>query len=335
MRRKRRKPPTRERTPSTEQPESYDKRLKAALKGYYGDLAAWLLGQRPESVEELETTQALAQERTSDKFLRLKFKKRPPVLLHVELQLPGDGTMPVRMTEYIAFALRTFLAAAKKGLRPASVVIYLDKGAYREDPGQFDLQGDLDFRLFASYKVVKLWEESPEPILAMESPGLCPFLPLMAGKPEELVVRSMEKIKSTSELIASPKAKRDLLMLLTALATRVIMDTETLKEILSDRELWENNPFFKMLRKEATEKGLEEGRTRGLEEGRAKGKKEGREEGLQESILKVLGARFGEVPEDVLERLRGTRGPERLRALVALAARCPSLASFEKALKRK
>ena len=44
---------------------------------------------------------------------------------------------------------------------------------------------------------------------------------------------------------------------------------------------------------------------------------------MQEAILEVLEARFGNVPEDISEGLRQVRAKKKLKALVRHAARCP------------
>jgi predicted transposase YdaD len=297
-------------------PFSYDKLLKAFLKRYWRDVAEWLLGERPESVEELETTHSLVTSRAEDKFLHLEFKDKPGVLLHLELQMKGDLTMPVRITEYFGYALKTLELAVKQGLRPACVVVYLDRELYREDPGQLDMVGELSFRLFASYKVVKLWDLSPEPVLAMESPGLCPFLPLMAGKPEELVIRSLAKIRAAPEHMASAEDKRELLQALASLAGRVIANMDKLTDlILSDQDLLESHPLYKKGQKAGKEEGAQEG-----------------QEALREAILELLRARFGEVPEDICDRLENIHTLADLKALVGSAARARDVDSFRQAI---
>jgi hypothetical protein len=283
---------------------SYDKLLKAFLKRYYRELGEWLLGERPESAEEDETTQAMVQERVSDRFIRLRFKEKPGVLLHLELQLKGDLTMPRRITEYAGFSLTVLERALREGLLPACIVLYLDRETYREDPGWFDLVGALGFRLYASYRVVKLWELPPEPILEMESPGLCPFLPLMAGKPEALLVRSVEKIRAAPKELASAEEKRDLLLALRAMAKRVIKDMSLIEAMLSDPELLEGDPFYM----------------------------KGQEKALREDVLDVLAARFGDVPEDIGSRLATIRAREDLKRLLVAAARAADLETFRASL---
>jgi len=220
--------------------------------------------------------------------------------------------MPRRITEYAGFSLTVLERALQEGLLPACVVLYLDRETYREDPGWFDLVGALGFRLSASYRVVKLWELPPEPILAMESPGLCPFLPLMDGKPEALLVRSIEKIRAASEELASAEEKRDLLLALRAMAKRVIKDMSLIEAMLSDPELLEGDPFY--------------------QKGQKVGRREGEERTLREGVLDVLAARFGEVPDDIGSRLAAIHAREDLKLLLVAAARAADLEAFRGSL---
>ena len=158
--------------PAERSTPSYDKIVKTLLGHIPLDIGEWLLGERPESVEELDTTHALSKSRTADKLLKLHFRSRPGVLLHLEIQLQGDAAMPRRMAEYFGFSLLALERAAREGFQPAAVVLYLYREHYRDDPGVFDLAGALGFRFHARYRVLKLWELPPEPILRMESPGL-------------------------------------------------------------------------------------------------------------------------------------------------------------------
>jgi hypothetical protein len=55
-------------------------------------------------------------------------------------------------------------------------------------------------------------------------------------------------------------------------------------------------------------------------------------ENTQETILTVLEARFGSVPEEIAERLRKLHGQKKLKALVKQAALCRDLGAFRKRL---
>jgi hypothetical protein len=94
---------------------SYDAVLKALFKRYHFELAAWLTGKRPVEASEVDTAHGEVQVRFSDKFLRLRFEKSSPVLLHVEFQSAGDHDMPTRMTGYMALLAETLKLALSEG----------------------------------------------------------------------------------------------------------------------------------------------------------------------------------------------------------------------------
>jgi len=71
-----------------------------------------------------------------------------------------------------------------------------------------------------------------------------------------------------------------------------------------------------------------EGRTEGLEEGRVEGLREGETQGVIRSILAILGARFGQLPQNFFDRLHEL-DVSRLSDLVVKAMSIESLAAFE------
>jgi predicted transposase YdaD len=172
--------------------------------------------------------------------------------------------------------------------------------------------------------VLKLWELPPEPVLRMESPGLCPFVPLMAGRAEDLVVRSVEKIRTSPERQVSFDVKRFLLRALLTMAQRLIKDPGLLESLFSDPELMETDFFFL--------KGQKIGREEGRLEGREEGRLEGREEALRGVVTDFLAARFGPVPGDLEARLSTVRNRDDLKRLVTAAARAADLAAFRREL---
>ena len=295
----------------------YDWLIKAVLRRFGADLAAWLLQEQPVEAVSIGTSLPAVTLLDADRVLSVKFGAGPALLLHVEFQMEGDPRMPVRMAEYLVGIRRLLENPEHQGKRIASAAIYLDPETYRsEDPGFLDIQGDLGTRLLASYRVVKLWEMDPEPILAMESPGLCPFVPLMRGNPAELVIESKEKILRAPEEVAPFETKRELLAVLGFLANRAIKDLRFLGRLLSEVRKMGDNYWIDLLLEEGMEKGLEKGR----EEGR-------REEALR-AIRRVLICRFGDVREDVSTCLPAIADVEDLEGLLEEAAIAPTLDAF-------
>jgi len=163
--------------PSPANPTSYDWLIKALLRRFYPELAAWLVGERPESVEEIDAANAVAAARFSDKLLCLRFRDKP----------------------------------AKAPSRRVS--IGRRRGHATENDGVPGVH---------------------QSILVLESPDLCPFVPLLRGDPKDLFVLSKEKIEKAPESEFSEDVKRDLLSSMAVLATRVIEDQGFLRRCISD-----------------------------------------------------------------------------------------------------
>ena len=76
--------------------------------------------------------------------------------------------------------------------------------------------------------------------------------------------------------------------------------------------------------KEGKREGLKEGKREGLEEGKREGLKEGKREGMAEALLRLLAARFGEVPASVGARIRSATEAQ-LTAWTGAILTAPSL----------
>ena len=96
-------------------------------------------------------------------------------------------------------------------------------------------------------------------------------------------------------------------------------------------------PFVTSIERFAREEGLSEGILRGRQEGREQGREEGREEGLsrgqmlalKESIRDLLEARFGVVPQAILDRMDGVSDLSTLRLWHRRAVTIESLKAFQ------
>ena len=301
------------------------------LKPFYPELTLLLLGERPVSIEEVNPGHAVTTKRFSDDFLLVRFRSGQSILLHLEFQLESRPDLPHRMAEYGILSLRALKPSLRSGAKLASVVVYLDPRTFHGDPGVFEYVGALRFKASVHYGVVKLWEKDPEVVLSMESPGLCPFLPMMRGRPEELVIRSLEKIKNTPDSLVSTETKGELATVLAGIASRMVEDKQLLRNIMSDLDaLFGDEYVFGPIREKARALALLEGRVEGEKIGEKKGEKRGR----AEDILQVLSARFGRVPAEIRKCVATIGDNDRLKKLIQAAARCEDIADFKKALPR-
>jgi predicted transposase YdaD len=296
----------------------FDELIKSCLQRFPGDLATWLLGEEPLRVRVTDSVLAIASKRLTDKLFEVRRKGRPTLLLHVEFQIEGRAEIPERMAEYLVMLVSVLRSTEHRGNSLGAVVVYLDRSTYREDPGFFEVEGEMGLRISAAYRVIKLWEEDPAPILAMGSPGLLPFIPLMRGNPEELVVQSKELILAAPERLATFETKKDLLVVLGGLATRVIRDREFLGRLLQEvRAMGEEmNPFFEPIFNEGKEIGLKEGRA------------EGAIVEAQRAVVRFLRRRFGPEAERAIGPVEAIAALPALEALIDEAAVAPTVEDF-------
>ena len=70
-----------------------------------------------------------------------------------------------------------------------------------------------------------------------------------------------------------------------------------------------------MGREEGRREGLQEGREEGIQEGLKEGRKEGMEQGAHQVLLRLLGRRFGPLPETVRRQVETISSLDRLTEL--------------------
>ena len=312
---------------------SYDELIKTALVKFYPDLIELIYKERPLEVQTVKTDLAITAKRLSDELYRVQFKDRDPLLTHIEFQLGGEPRMSKRMLQYVSMILDTPIlwknSEEQQGLFRREIdfdctVVYLIEKLYSRDPGFFVLKGQRGFEVLIRYRVIKLWQMDPTPIFQMESPGLLPFTPLMAGNPEQLVLKSCKKIAKTPNTLAGPETKRELLTILAGLAGLVIKDKQLIPKLISEIRAMSENLVFDFIRDE----GKVEGRMEGKVEGKVEGLQEGALKEIRLGIIKVLKRRFGELPADLPRRIETLDRLQHLEDLLVEAAVRPTLGEF-------
>ncbi len=240
--------------------------------------------------------------------------------------------MPLRMAQYLSLLSERARRHEPAGACVECAVVYLDEREYSRDPGEPALGRPGRTGMSVWYHVIKLWELDPEPFLALESPGLCPLVPLMRGNPESLVLRCRDKIASTPERLASPEMKDTLRVVLGVLAGRLLESEEIQSLLISEVQLMTRNRFVEGIIERAVNEtrvaAFQEGREEGLEEGLEEGREEERLKTQRESLLAILGARFGEIDEPIRAWILAISDSGRLQTMLVDTATCESLESF-------
>ncbi|GMV44545.1 MAG: hypothetical protein AMXMBFR64_62610 [Myxococcales bacterium] len=159
----------------------------------------------------------------------------------------------------------------------------------------------------------------------------------LATLPARLMGRGRVLRAAVAELTALPydtplvRSLRDLLVRWRVELQRAEMLTPDEEEFVMETE-----SAFDTWYKEVVERERAEGRKAGREAGRKAGRKEGRKEGEVAgqvgAALRMLAARFGEVPHAVEAKARAITDPDEASRLVDVAIQAPSLAAVADAL---
>jgi predicted transposase/invertase (TIGR01784 family) len=254
----------------------FDNLCKFLSEKYPDRFAQWLLGEMPTSVEILKTELSLEPIRADS----ITFLKTQDRILHIEFQVQvlTDPPLPLRMLDYWVRLHRLYRL-------PITQVLVLLKqpkaGTVIET--EFHLE-----QTRQRYRVVCMWEESPEVFL--QDPALIPLAVLAQSEnPEQLLTQVSQRL----DMIESPGQRQEAATCSQVLA-RLRFKKELIQGLFRERIMRESVIYQDI---------LQEGR----EEGRREGRQEGRQEGETALILRQLTRRLGTiaVPPDVQERVRG------------------------------
>lgn len=211
------------------------------------------------------------------------------LLFHFEFQSTNDPTIPERMLEYSFRAIF---------LRP--------DGNVPEPPLCWMLRNGKKILVF-EYVCIRLWEWTPEELLALNQPALLPLLPLTKGGASRTIVKRMYQ-----GLLAH--GLQDLMPVANSLAAQAFGEHD---------KLWLERMFAKMKKNILKDSWGYEFMTR---EARAEGIAEGREiaeqarkeavERFQQAVLAVVDQRFPKLRRPAKNLVRGFQDMGRLQQLL-------------------
>jgi len=152
-------------------------------------------------------------------------------------------------------------------------------------------------RLGGAWTVIELWTLSAEDLLAFNDVGVIPWVPLAQSTlaPEELLRRCRERIEQQ----AKPEEQANLLAV-TQVMTSVRYNERNLLSILGGRTMIVETPLIQELLRDE----------------------------LQSAVLELLRAKYADVPEEVVARVRAIQDVQQLRQLNTQAGMCPDLDAF-------
>jgi hypothetical protein len=279
---------------------TYDKSSKWLIQ-HHGDSILRLAGFT--SIEEWRPLQAELVQPTQlpDGLLEAQLPGREsPNLFIVEIATYPENRIYRQLTRD---ALLVFL---DRMVVPEVVVLILHpKGNLRiSDFAEFESElGLASIRL--QWRVVELWKLDAEELLATNDPGLMPCVSLteFSDPPEEV----LRRCRQTIDREAKPAEQMNLLAVSQVLA-KLRFDDVNILNLFGGKQVMIESPLIQELVDEAL-----------LSQ-------------LQKAILRILKARFGDVPADISARIEAKQELDELEALVDASATAPSLEAFKERL---
>lgn len=225
----------------------------------------------------------------------------------IEAQLTGEPGADLYLVEVGTYPEQRLLDQLSRG----TALVFLDrrkvpevlaiilrpKGAFRL-PTQLQLESRRGLAAMEiRWTVVELWKLSADELLRFEDPGLVPWITLAddGGQPEPVLRRCREIIED-----AAPPEERVNLLAVAQILSRLRYNDPNLFALLGGRSMIIESPFLQEIIAKAQ----------------------------QDSILKVLDARFGMVPEPISAGVRAVESEQALEALTRHAALCETLDEF-------
>ncbi len=246
---------------------SFDNLCKILSEKYPNRYAKWVLGSEQSSVRVLNRELSIEPIRADYvTFLRLQGR-----ILHLEFQteIKSEPPLPLRMLDYWVRLYRLYR------LPVTQVVVLLlkpSKGQIIETA--FEVESTRH-----EYRVIRLWEEDPAPLL--NDPALLPLAPLAASTASETLLRDVaQRVTQLDPQIRS----------------EVSGYTQILAGLKFEKTLIQQIFREGMMRESVIYQDI-------LQEGKVEGKVEGRLEEARSLVLRLLTRRVGNLPEALQSRL--------------------------------
>jgi predicted transposase/invertase (TIGR01784 family) len=266
---------------------AYDNICKYLAEQYPAEFVSWLLQEETTDIQILATELKLEPIRADSLTLLQTTNK----ILHLEFQtLPASNPpLPFRMLDYWVRLKRQY------GCHIEQVVIFL-KSTSSEAVFINDFN---DINTRHCYRVIRLWEQDPAPLLA--NPALLPFATLArSDSPRTL----LEQVAAQIDRIEEPR-QRDNLAACTEVLAGLRFDKDVIRQLFREEVMRESVIYQDILQ-------------RGVQQGRQEGK---REEALS-LVIRQLTRRFGAINPQLQEQVRSL-------SLVQLEGLSEALLDFE------
>jgi predicted transposase YdaD len=213
----------------------------------------WVTGQPDLVAQEIIGSDFQWISRENDVLVKVFSPAQGEFLVLTELQLRYLGTMPERMRVYIA------LAEEKYGLPVYAVLINILPPAQNVIiPSRFE-RNFMGQQSRQDYQVINLWEVEAEMVFEQSLTSLMPFVPILRGGDDEVLVRR------AVEVIQQDPQINELESLLGFFAS-FVLDTEVVTQILRwDMAVLRESPWYQEILLQGEQRGITLGEQRGAQ----------------------------------------------------------------------
>ncbi|MDB5291118.1 MAG: hypothetical protein JWL69_2359 [Phycisphaerales bacterium] len=267
-------------------PKPFDSTTKQLVEAHPHDWLAYA-GLPPAETVHVVDADLSSYTVAADKVLRVDAPL--PYIAHFEFQSGADPTLDTRMLVY------NVLLRARHHLPVRSVAVILRPEAMSlSNTGQVQDMADAEARLDFGYRLIRVWEQPPDRLLA-GGIGTLPLAPVSAVRLEEVesVVRRMEERLATE----APAGEGPELQTAAYVLMGLRYPQSLIKQLLQGVRNMKESVTYQAI----------------LEEGKQEGKQEG-----EQDILILLGTKKFGPPEDrVLSEIRNITDIQRLMALAS------------------
>ncbi|NEO92538.1 MAG: Rpn family recombination-promoting nuclease/putative transposase [Moorea sp. SIO3G5] len=230
---------------------AYDNICKYLAEEYPSEFFHWLLGEEPRDIQVLKT-ELSAEPIQADALTLLQSTNQ---ILHIEFQtLPqSEPPLPFRMLDYWVRLQRKYRCPIDQ------VVIFLKSTTS-------DLVFTNEFRdtnTWHRYRVIRLWEQDPLPLLANRA-----LLPLATLARSNSPNRLLEQVVAEVDRIEEQGQRGNLAACVDVLAG-LRFDKDLVRRLLSEEVMEESVTYQDII-----QKGLQKGIQQGLQQGLQRGKQE-------------------------------------------------------------
>ncbi len=262
---------------------SFDNLCKLLSEKHPSRFAKWVLGSEQLSVKVLEKELSIEPIRAdSVTFLRLQRR-----ILHLEFQirLKSEPPLNLRMLDYWVRLYRLYRVPITQ-----VIVLLLPPAEGTIIETVFEVESTRH-----EYRVIRLWEEDPTPLL--NDPALLPLAALATSTSPEVLLRDVAQRVTQLD----PEIRSEVSSYAQILAG-LKFEKRFIKQIFQEGMMRESVIYQDILQEGRVE-GKVEGREEGKVEGREEGKVEGRLEEARSLVFRLLARRVGTIPETLQSRL--------------------------------